>query len=71
MATPTPQEMIDLLTQALADSKGAVEIHYSDGRRIKYDRATALKELAYWESKLDLAASGGLSFTRLSLKGDA
>ena len=71
MAAPTPAEMVELLTQALADAPGVKVIVYADGRRLEYDREAALKELSYWNAIADAESRQGLVMSRMSLKGDA
>ena len=68
----TPSEMVTLLTTALAaNPAGVVEVKFSDGRSMRYDRQQALAELAMWERKVSAQASGGLTMKRMHLMGDA
>jgi hypothetical protein len=64
--------MVTAITDALAaNPAGVVSVRFPDGRSIQYDRAQALKELAYWENKVNTQARGGMTMSRCKLIGDA
>ena len=49
------QSMVERIQTALESTPAAVvEVRFADGRVMTYDRAQALKELTYWEKKVDV-----------------
>lgn len=47
----TASDMVDLLTEALAKNVGVAEV-VIDGQTVRYDRASLLKELEFWQARL-------------------
>lgn len=47
----TAQQMVDLIAAALAANPIGVVTVNVDGQTVEYDRAQALKELAFWEQR--------------------
>jgi len=66
----SPQTMIDLLQAFLQTGVGIGKIKHPDGRDVTMNRKGAMEELAYWENVKAAQANGGLSISRLGLKGD-
>lgn len=70
----TDDEFITALKSFLSTNIGRQSIRHPDGRQITFDRAQAMKELAYWESRKSAAANattGLFGRSRFGLKGDA
>jgi hypothetical protein len=67
----TPDDFIAQLESFLASNVGIAQIRHPDGRSMTLDRAQAIKELTYWNTKKSQQAAGGLVMSRFSLKGDA
>lgn len=67
----TPDEFITALENFLLSNVGIAQIRHPDGRSLTLDRAQAIKELTYWNTKKQQQAAGGLVMSRYSLKGDA
>jgi hypothetical protein len=46
----TATEMVRILTEALAKNVGVAEVDI-DGQTVRYDRASLIKELTFWEKR--------------------
>lgn len=67
----TPDDFIAQLESFLASNVGIAQIRHPDGRSMTLDRAQAIKELTYWNTKKSQQSAAGLVMSRFSLKGDA
>ena len=67
----TNAEYVAALKTFLSKNIGVSQIRHPDGRSQTFDRVQAMKELEYWQRKIDTASTPAIGRSRFSLKGDA